>query len=337
MKDILEKLGVSENEFQNQLNQTVRVLNGEIPDELFCSLTGQIFHEPVKLPSGQTVERTFIEEWVKKHKTNPFNRDSLEISDLKPDFEKSKEVENELKAHENSQFIESIKAKIYTPDDLLHMGSGLTNDSFVPDALDDVNLITDNDTRSIIVSMSQPQRRNRGNGSRNHHAFQHTQRNGWNEDMARVCQELELYGLTRALISRLESINNFHYSSHGEALIYLITGELPLDRDLPSLEENLRLTAEMAIEEINRLHPLAYSTLIDLYSYGLRGDHLRSIEIPDGRLFSSGHHFLLTYLIKEQRISPLEAVQQVNGLSSDDALNAWREATSSLPSNNSYN
>jgi hypothetical protein len=68
-------------------------------DDITCSLTGQIFLDPVKVPiesekkdkttalAFATVERQYIEKWIADHGTNPFNRKPLEIKDLISDDE----------------------------------------------------------------------------------------------------------------------------------------------------------------------------------------------------------------------------------------------------------
>lgn len=180
---------------------------------------------------------------------------------------------------------------------------------------------TNNYLHSTFVGMGRLERtRASGNGIRN--------RGGWsredNEGMVRVCRELESYSLTITMLEQALGDRNFIYAVHGAALIYFITGESPLSYGVAFLDESSRLTPQEALREINGLNAFKVTLLIKLYSFGLRGEHL--IGTDD---FGMGHDQLLTYLIKEQNIPPLEAIQQVNGLSSDDAWNIWKQQTSS--------
>lgn len=72
----------------------------DIPNELICPLTGQLFDNPVLLPCGTVVEKDAIIPWINKEKTNPFTRQPLTIDELKPAIEILGKKELFLKALE---------------------------------------------------------------------------------------------------------------------------------------------------------------------------------------------------------------------------------------------
>ena len=60
--------------------------------DFICPLSEKIFLDPVKLPSGETVEREVIEKWVKQKNENPFTHEPLKVEQLVPDEEMKKKV-----------------------------------------------------------------------------------------------------------------------------------------------------------------------------------------------------------------------------------------------------
>ena len=63
--------------------------------------------------------------------------------------------------------------------------------------------------------------------------------------------------------------------------------------------------------------------MVDLYSDGLRGDHLRSWHSGEHSVLESGfsvHHWrVLSHLIKDDGLPPAEAIERINGLSNSAA------------------
>lgn len=81
----------------------------EIPDELCCPLSMQIFLDPVVMPCGTTVERQFIEKWISEKGKSPFNRTPLTEKDLKIDEMMQKKVNAFFEKHQDNPFINAIK------------------------------------------------------------------------------------------------------------------------------------------------------------------------------------------------------------------------------------
>ena len=58
--------------------------SNEPPDELCCSITGDLFQDPVVNSAGQTYERKWIENWYKKNNTDPNSNAEVESKVLFP-------------------------------------------------------------------------------------------------------------------------------------------------------------------------------------------------------------------------------------------------------------
>ena len=57
----------------------------EVPDEFQDPLMSNLMNDPVKLPSGQTIDRAVIEQhFLMNGYNNPFNRQPLKQEDLVP-------------------------------------------------------------------------------------------------------------------------------------------------------------------------------------------------------------------------------------------------------------
>ena len=83
----------------------------EIPIELFCPLSMQIFLDPVELPCGTTVERQVIEKWLLEKGSSPFNRELLNQKDLKTNEVMKKKVDDFFEQYKNNPFIGAIRKK----------------------------------------------------------------------------------------------------------------------------------------------------------------------------------------------------------------------------------
>lgn len=53
-----------------------------IPDEFVCQLTGEVFYQPMLLPSGVSVEKQYIDKWLSEHTKCPFTGSPLSSNEL---------------------------------------------------------------------------------------------------------------------------------------------------------------------------------------------------------------------------------------------------------------
>jgi len=60
---------------------------GEVPDEFQDPITADLMHDPVKLPSGHSVDRPTITRHLLSDETDPFSRARLTVDMLVPDDE----------------------------------------------------------------------------------------------------------------------------------------------------------------------------------------------------------------------------------------------------------
>ena len=65
----------------------------EFPEDFCCPISAVIMRNPVKLPSGQVVERSAIEQYLLTSETDPFSRQKLTKEMLEPDTELQSKVE----------------------------------------------------------------------------------------------------------------------------------------------------------------------------------------------------------------------------------------------------
>jgi len=61
-------------------------LKGEIPTELTCPLTGDLFFDPVMTSDGSVFERKAIELWFLSKNTNPLTDKTVDSKDLVPNI-----------------------------------------------------------------------------------------------------------------------------------------------------------------------------------------------------------------------------------------------------------
>ena len=78
------------------------------------------------------------------------------------------------------------------------------------------------------------------------------------------------------------------------------------------------------MDEISKLSMSPVDSLVEFYSEGLRGDHLRGFHIPDvpdrvNFAFDMGHGLALKDLIRNKHIAPERAIELINGKSSLEA------------------
>ena len=64
----------------------LRLTRGEIPEDLRCPLTLELFCDPVTAADGHTYERVAIEEWLKTKGTSPMTQEPLTDTRLIPQY-----------------------------------------------------------------------------------------------------------------------------------------------------------------------------------------------------------------------------------------------------------
>ena len=85
---------VKKNESGEQISQE------EVDENLKCPITLAFFADPVITPSGQTYESKVITEWLQTNNTDPLSRESLEVSQLRPNAAIKQIVDDLIKADE---------------------------------------------------------------------------------------------------------------------------------------------------------------------------------------------------------------------------------------------
>jgi len=63
-----------------------QLFKDDIPNELICPITEEIFFDPVMTSDGQTYERKAIEIWLRDHDTSPISNSKLPNKNLIPNF-----------------------------------------------------------------------------------------------------------------------------------------------------------------------------------------------------------------------------------------------------------
>ena len=66
----------------------------DIPDDLRCPLTLELFEDPVTAQDGHTYERRAIVEWLNKKKTSPLTHEPLDATALVPQHVVRKLIES---------------------------------------------------------------------------------------------------------------------------------------------------------------------------------------------------------------------------------------------------
>lgn len=70
-----------------------------VPDYLLDPISFNIFTDPVISPSGQTYERSWILEHLRKNKTDPFSRKAMTEKDLIPNLAVRQAAEDFIKTY----------------------------------------------------------------------------------------------------------------------------------------------------------------------------------------------------------------------------------------------
>ena len=71
----------------------INIDEDDAPDEFYDAIMGNIMKDPVKLPSGNIVDKTTILQHLKNDTTDPFTRQELKEEDLVYDDKLKKKIE----------------------------------------------------------------------------------------------------------------------------------------------------------------------------------------------------------------------------------------------------
>ena len=77
---------------------TLEEVAEDVPEEFLDELMRTVMSDPIRLPSGNVVDRATIERHILNQGTDPYTRETLSIEDLKPDPELKEKIE---KWHKN--------------------------------------------------------------------------------------------------------------------------------------------------------------------------------------------------------------------------------------------
>ena len=329
-----------------------------LSQQIFLDPVKVPLEDPVKQPDGTfitmkffTVERQVIEKWIKQTGKNPFTRKLLAIDELISDDEMKKNVSEFLKenptkihsqytleipsANNQTSATQAPHSSDPTEDDLLAMRvtQGIQHDLPNPQQERRPNLFLprqDHHNPGLDLSIRRPahgiRREPRSSDTERHF---HRREDGDTTQMSAAIDALSSHGLTPDLLRTHWQCYDTNYrfgngfiSKHKNALIYFITGEHPL-REGARLPSESRLSPTQAICEISRLDMERIDALVDLYSNGLRGDHLRSWHSGEHSVFERGfnicHRRALSHLIRDDGLLPAEAIERIDGLSNSAA------------------
>ncbi len=139
------------------------------------------------------------------------------------------------------------------------------------------------------------------------------------DELDETINRLKNYGVTKALIRQHwkpgePTADWTHTCKH--TLIYLVTGKhKPREDFLPPAQ---CLSPIDALHEMSGLCFTRIYTLENLYRFGVRGEHLRALHGAENKP-SLYHCFAFEELVAEQDLPILEAIEQVNQMTKDEA------------------
>jgi len=81
-----EEISEEKKKFNDQAKDMKQLFKDDIPNELICPITEEIFFDPVMTSDGQTYERKAIEIWLRDHDTSPISNSKLPNKNLIPNF-----------------------------------------------------------------------------------------------------------------------------------------------------------------------------------------------------------------------------------------------------------
>lgn len=80
-------------ESKRMANVDLEALTADCPDEFLDPLLMTIMRDPVKLPSGNIVDRSTIAQHLLNDVTDPFNRAQMTMNDVAPDVELKQRID----------------------------------------------------------------------------------------------------------------------------------------------------------------------------------------------------------------------------------------------------
>ena len=107
IKEITDKLILNENLSDDKIKffKVLRELKAKfpenVPDELLCPITREIFFEPSMTCDGQTFEKKAIEYWLTKNETSPLTMLKLNSKNIFPNIVMKKLVDDYFQANRN--------------------------------------------------------------------------------------------------------------------------------------------------------------------------------------------------------------------------------------------
>jgi hypothetical protein len=119
----------------------------------------------------------------------------------------------------------------------------------------------------------------------------------------------EVLSQVRLTFEDIDTLNvPYYHENHFLALVFLI--------------KNHQYTLQNAIAEIQGLHGEQVSALMNLFHLGLRGDHLRNLDIEDDD-FTAHHEAVIQILIEKYDFSLEEALAYVSNRSMDEVQEVY--------------
>ena len=124
------------------------------------------------------------------------------------------------------------------------------------------------------------------------------QLSGLESDKLNLLNEFYAKGLRKELIENIEYLN-----------------EQQICEEVCNFLQESKLTSAEVTEELKSLNKNQALSLFAFYKDGLRGEQLRKWQAPNSdNNYSVDHNYALDFLIKEQKLNPAEAIQQINKL-----------------------
>jgi hypothetical protein len=100
-KILMNDLDEEKLKLRQSLKEMKKLFGNQIPEELLCPITGEIFVDPVMTSDGHTYERRAIESWLEKHRTSPATNLNLDNKNLIPNMIIKQLVRNYYEENKN--------------------------------------------------------------------------------------------------------------------------------------------------------------------------------------------------------------------------------------------
>ena len=76
------------------IQEKIEEIEQMLSESYICPIGQTILEDPVVADDGQTYERKYIIEWMKKSNTSPLTNEPFKSNDLKPNFMIKSQIEN---------------------------------------------------------------------------------------------------------------------------------------------------------------------------------------------------------------------------------------------------